>query len=147
MKTPNTSKLVLSIEKRYGSYVDKDLRSDVGRFLYRRFGDDEHCLELVGDAVNEYHEVRFGPPDVATIRKAISAYEEAYDGIIAPERRQVIEAPTEKEVEETRMDVKALARERGIDTNRESWAAQYFFAVMAEQKAKEAEDTKGRIQE
>ena len=147
MKTPNTSKLVLSIEKRYGAYADKDLRSDVGRFLYRRFGDDEHCLELVGDAVNEYHEVRFGPPDVATIRKAISAYEEAYNGIIAPEQKRIVETPTEREIEETRIDCKRLAQERGIDTNKDAWAAQYFFSVMAEQKAKEAEDTKRRDQE
>lgn len=137
MKTPNTSKLVLSIEKRYGAYSDRDLRSDVGRFLYRRFGDDDHCLELVEDAVNEYQEIRFGPPDVATIRKAISAYEEAYDGIIAPERKEVLTTPTEQEIEETRIDCKRLALERGIDTTKETWAAQYFFAVMAEQKAKE----------
>lgn len=137
MKTPNTSKLVLAIEKRYGAYSDRDLRSDVGRFLYRRFGDDDHCLELVGDAVNEYQEIRFGPPDVATIRKAISAYEEAYDGIIAPERKEGLTTPTEREIEETRIDCKRLASERGIDTTKETWAAQYFFAVMAEQKAKE----------
>lgn len=148
MTTPNTSNAVKAIESIYGRYEQKDpktdqiieatkqKRVDVGRMLVRRYRDDQGCLDKVLDAIKEYQEIRYGPPDAAQVGKAIVAYEEQYGTKIAPVPR-TFEAPTEKEIEETRIDCKRLAEERGIDTTKDTWAAQYFFAVMAEQKAKE----------
>lgn len=143
MTTPNTSSAVKAIEVRYGGYSSKDIRGDVGRFLFRRFKDDSVCLDTTLEAIKEYHEIRFGPPDVAQINKAIDAYERQYGTKITKAPRTYA-APSEAEIEETRVDCKKLAAERGIDTNKPEWAAQYFYEVMAEQKAKEAEDTKRR---
>lgn len=136
MTTPNTSNAVKAIESRYGGYASKEIRGDVGRFLYRRFREDEKCLDNTLEAIKEYHEIRFGPPDVAQVRKSIDSYESQYGTKIAPVPR-TYEAPSESEIEETRIDCKRLAEEKGIDTSKPEWAAQYFFAVMAEQKAKE----------
>jgi len=140
MTTPNTIEMVKAIETRYGAYTDKELRKDVGRMLFRRYHDDKQCLDYILEAIKEYQETRFGPPDVAQIVKAVEKYEDAYGLAIIPPRRPALERIDPKEMiatrEETLIDLRETAKKYGIDTTKEAWVSSLLLAQVAEKNAK-----------
>jgi len=140
MTTPNTVEMVKAIESRYGVYTDKDLRKDVGRMLFRRYHDDKQCLDCIIEAIKEYQETRFGPPDVAQIVKAVEKYEDTYGIAIIPPRRPILEPRNREEEqnirEETLIDLRETAKKYGIDTTKEAWVSSLLLAQVAEKNAK-----------
>lgn len=146
----NTQRFIAKIEQRYGKYASDEDRHDIAAFLIRRYADHLETLGMVMTAIKENCETRWGAPEVAKIKEAIDKYQKDYGTRIEfkEPRRPAVTAEERNAIrEETLIDIKKMARERGIDTSKDSYAANLFYALMAEQKAKEAEDTKGRVQE
>ncbi len=123
----------LTAPKNYGPYADADTRADVAAFLLRRYGEDKETLQKVMIAIKEACPLRFGPPDVATAKKAIEDYEKEYCTAIrySPPPREYPPATIEDR-EEGIIDLKAKADAIGIDTQKDGWVAAYFFARMAQ---------------
>lgn len=140
----NTQRFILKLESRYGTsdkpkYKDED-RNEIAAFLLRRYADHLDTLGMVMAAVRENCQIHYGLPELAKIVDAINKYQKDYGTRIEfkePRRPTVTEEERNAIREETLVDIKRMAQERGINTNKDAYAADLFFHLMAEQKAKE----------
>ena|GEM_PF-3488589 len=131
--TAEAQALIGLIETRYGSYTD-DEREAVGGYLSGRLEPSRDVLVQAFDAIREECPIRFGPPDVATIKRAIMTYEEE----IGVRLRRKIETPERSVPEpepltpEEESELLAMAETAGIDTSREGWMQQFLFQKLGE---------------
>jgi len=127
--TSEIADLVQLIEARYGLYSD-DEREAVGGYLSGRL--DSARLAQAFDAIRQDCPIRFGPPDEATVKKALVAYETETGTSL---RRQGLErsVPEPELVSaEEEAQLREMAEKSGIDTSREGWMMRYFFRKCGE---------------
>lgn len=129
---------IAQIERDYSGRYDAQLRKDVAAFLRRRVAMDEKTLPVVMSAIKERAALRFGPPDVATIREAIQTREDETSSSLRPRANgadYIPILPDVQEVIEASSVIKARAQGLGIDTTREGWLMKL---VMVEAREKVA---------
>lgn len=90
----------------YGPYTSKSVETDVFEWILTKVENDFDALGYLTMAIKEHCGVRFGPPDVADIAKAVDAYEKEEhvkirrryeDAIISPWRTTAAGKPTEED--------------------------------------------------
>jgi hypothetical protein len=125
--------LLSLIEGRYGAYGD-DEREEVAAYLPRRVDLARENLARVLDAIREECPIRFGAPDVATIKQAIQTYETEYALSLraAPPLSARDYRPIEAPTPEDDAELRRMAETAGIDTSREGWMQRYLFRRLGE---------------
>lgn len=129
---------IAQLERDYSGRYDAQLRKDVTAFLRRRVALDEKTLPIVMSAIKERAALRFGPPDVATIKEAIQIREDETSSSLRPKANgadYIPILPDPEECAEARAKIKAKAQALGIDTSRDGWLVKL---VMSEARKKVA---------
>jgi len=120
------SGLVGLIEGRYGAY-DGEEREAVSGYLAARVEPTQENVARVFDAIRQECPVRFGPPDEATVKKAIVAYEEEY-GVTFRPRGIMRDTPAPEPLSEEEVaQLVEIAESAGINTSEDGWMSRYFF--------------------
>jgi hypothetical protein len=145
--TAEAQALIGLIETRYGSYTDEE-RDAVGGYLSGRIEPSREVLVQTFAAIREECPIRFGPPDEATVKKAILAYEDD-TGIRLRRKAPSVERSTpepEPLTPEEESELLAMAETAGIDTSREGWMQQFLFQKLGElAEAKKYKPTKAAL--
>jgi hypothetical protein len=125
---------ICSIETRYGAKYAVEDRKDMKKFLFKRYAPDREVLERLMEAIVEFCPKSYGIPDVAKVRSAADKYEDEYDRISGARQPSltpyVPQPPTDEEVHGMEQ-VRAMARDAGIDTSCEGWFTAYLMRKLA----------------
>jgi hypothetical protein len=117
------------IETRYGPYSGEE-HAAVGNYLGARIGPE--FLAQAFDAIRQECPIHYGPPDVATVKKALVAYEIEY-GVSLRRITSERSAPRPEPVtEEDSEELRRMAERKGIDTTREDWLRMFMFRTIGE---------------
>ncbi|MFZ2635560.1 MAG: hypothetical protein WAX33_04390 [Rectinemataceae bacterium] len=121
---------ITQLEKDYHEEYDPQVRLDVAAYLSRRLSVDRQTLSAAMAAIKAQHALRFGPPDVATCRKAFELYEESEGTSLRP--RPVpsgvkLDIPSVQEIIEASAALKDRATKAGINTKTEGWLMQLIL--------------------
>lgn len=131
------SLFVQAIQDYYGAYESAVMADDVARWVGWEYVATLDNLNVLLDAVKSYQAVRHGPPDVATIRFALKAWEESghqkVERIRAPDYHGNL--PSAEEIKHENEAIKAKARSMGINTDRPGWMVRMFEKRMTGAKA------------
>lgn len=131
------SLFVQAIQDYYGAYESAVMADDVARWVGWEYVATPDNLNVLLDAVKAYQAVRHGPPEVATIRYALKAWEESghrkVERVRAPDYQCTLPSPEEIRAENEA--IKAKARSLGVNTDRPGWMVRMFEKRMAGAKA------------
>ena len=125
-----------AIQDYFGAYQGT-MGEDVARWVGWEYVPEMDNLNTLLDAVKAYQAVRHGPPDVATIRYALKAWEESghqkVERVRAPDYHAIL--PSTEEIRQENEAIKAKARSLGVNTDRPGWMVRMFEKRMAGAKA------------
>jgi len=123
----------MMIEAYYGAYTFDQVRDDVADWFRSKIEETRTSVNDTMSAIKDYHEIRFGPPDLACVRRCVETFERENGRTL---RRQNIrqyqppEPPTDEEMQGMEQ-FKRAAREYGIDTTKEFWFTAYLTRKLA----------------
>lgn len=122
-----------AIEEYYGKYEPKQIRDDIKKFVERTYELSVDNLNSLLVAVKYCQQVRFGPPDLATIRYAVKTWETDLQGKIRLVREEFhdLNIPSREETGVTNAALKAKAEGMGIRTDADGW----LWAMMQKELA------------
>lgn len=125
--------LLSLIQGRYGAYDDDEL-GEVAAYLSRRVDLARENLSRVLAAIRENCPIRFGAPDVATVKQAIQLYETEYALSLraAPPLSARDYRPIETPSPEDDAELRRMAETAGIDTSHDGWMQRYLFRRLGE---------------
>ena len=131
------SLFVQAIQDYYGAYESAVMADDVARWVGWEYVATLENLNVLLDSVKSYQAVRHGPPDVATIRYALKAWEESghqkVERVRPPDYHGNL--PSAEEIKHENEAMKAQALGLGINTDRPGWMMRMLEKRMAGAKA------------
>ena len=140
---------MLSIERDYGPYQVRECdgvgpggeseRDRIRRWLFSRFEQSREVFAGVFDAIKENIQARYGVPDLATIKRAVEIYQEEY-GVRLYSRPDLPRFDVVRRTEEDEADsaqIRQIAQDAGINTDKDGWLARYIFQTIARRREAE----------
>lgn len=124
--------ITAKIERYWGAYASDEIRSDVSAWIQDRIEDGPEAGQGTLRALKEYCPVRFGPPDVATIRDAILSWEK--DTGVRLRRGRAADYIPQEPTDEERAFLPILREEAaaaGVDVSRDGWLFRYMLTPQA----------------
>jgi hypothetical protein len=118
--------LIGMIEGRYGDY-EGDEDEAVGGYLEARL--DQDCIVEAFEAIRQGCPLRFGPPDEATVKRALVDYEDETGTRLRRKLQGAERSAPEPEpvTAEEELQLREIAAQAGIDTTRDGWMERYLF--------------------